>query len=188
MTKKHFSLFITLLCCGFALAACGSDDDNKIYIVDENWQADNEKIIADIKANPEYTELKSQTNAGSIYYKALEPKAPIHGEKKPIYYTSEVKVYYFGMSMDETTRKIDYLFDSSDYPLQEPKTFAVKGLIDGFSTALQMMQPGDRWEIWIPWQLGYGSIGNRTSAGQAARPWSYSTLTFEVEVLSVEKQ
>lgn len=188
MLKKHLPLFLIALGCALALTACGSDDKNSVYIPDDKWQADNEKVIADIKANPEYKELKSQTNAGSIYYKVLEPKSPTHGAKDSIYYTSEVKVYYYGMAMNETGRKIDLLFDSADHPLQETRTFNVNGVVDGFSTALQNMLPGDRWEIWIPWQLGYGASGNRSTTGQSSRPWAYSTLMFEVEVVEVIAQ
>lgn len=104
-----------------------------------------------------------------------------------IYYTSKVKVHYFGISMDVTTRKMEYLFDSADYPYQDPRESTVNGVVDGFGTALQHMHPGDRWEIWIPWQLGYGSTGSHNASGQQTVPWPYSTLKFEVEVVEVIK-
>lgn len=185
--KKYFYLFIIALCCGFALTACG-DDDDEVYIVDENWKADNEKVIADIKANPEYKELKSESNAGSIYYKVLEPKAPKHGARDTIFYNSVVKVYYFGMSMDKTSRKIEVEFDSADLPGKDPATFSVDGVIDGFTTALHNMFPGDRWEIWIPWQLGYGVSGKKNTTTGRWEIYPYSTLKFEVEVLEVVEQ
>jgi len=182
--KKYFYLLLIALCSTAFFSACG-DDDVEIYIVDDKWQADNEKVIAEIAANPEYTELKSQSNAGSIYYKVLKQGT----SNEQIYYTSTVKLYYHGISMDETTREMTYLFDSRDPVIdssQTWKTFPVNELVDGFSTALQHMHPGDRWEIWIPWQLGYGATGNITS-GQSQRPWSFSTLRFELEVLEVLK-
>lgn len=40
------------------------------------------------------------------------------------------------------------------------------------------MHPGDRWMIYIPYELGYGS---RTSGPIPA----YSTLIFEVELLMI---
>jgi peptidylprolyl isomerase/FKBP-type peptidyl-prolyl cis-trans isomerase FklB len=51
-------------------------------------------------------------------------------------------------------------------------------LIDGFSTALQHMEVGDKWEVWIPWQLGYGAIGQREIK-------AYSTLVFEIELVDI---
>jgi len=187
--KKYFYCLIAVFCAGVFFTSCGDDNDNEIYIVDENWQADNEQVIAEIAKNSDYKEIKSQSNAGSIYYKVLEPKSPdIVPSNDTIYYSSKVKVYYFGVSMDETSRKMEYLFDSADYPYQSPRTFSVSGVVDGFATALQHMHPGDRWEIWIPWQLGYGSTGNHNSTTrQSSRPWAYSTLKFEVEVLEIVK-
>ena len=185
--KKYFYLFLIALCSGVVFSSC-SDDDDELYIVDENWQADNEKVFAQIVLDPEYTKLESQSNGGSIYYKVLEAKSP---NSKPsdetIYYTSNVKVHYFGISMDVTSRKMEYEFDSADYPYKDPATFTVSGVVDGFSTALQHMHPGDRWEIWIPWQLGYGSTGNRNASGQQTLPWPHSTLKFEVEVIEIVK-
>lgn len=181
-TKQYFRLLLIALCVGVFFASCSKDDDN-VYIVDDAWQADNEKVFDEIAKNPEYTELKSLSNGGSIYYKVLK-----QGEStERIYYTSTVKIYYHGISMDETTRKMTYVFDSNDPENVEGQTWAifqVNNAVDGFFTALQNMHPGDRWEIWIPWQLGYGAIGNRVQ-GQNIRPWAYSTLKFEVEVLEV---
>lgn len=186
MMKKYFSLLLIALCTGFVLSSCSSDDDVKIYIVDDAWQADNEKAFNEIAKNPEYKELKSESNVGSIYYKVLEPKTSTTPTNDRIFYTSKVKVYYFGVSMDEISRKMEYVFDSSsaDPVTQTPATFTVSGVVDGFGTALQNMHPGDRWEIWIPWQLGYGSTGNIV-LNQSARPWAYSTLKFEVEVVEI---
>jgi FKBP-type peptidyl-prolyl cis-trans isomerase len=185
MIKRYFYYLTIIFCAGIIFSSCGTDDDNEVYIVDENWKTDNENVFAEIAANPEYTEIKSQSNAGSIYYKVLEPKSQTTvPSNESIFYTSKVKVYYFGISMDETSRKMEYLFDSADLPYQSPATFSVSGVVDGFATALQHMHPGDRWEIWIPWKLGYGATGNYSS-GQSARPWAYSTLKFEVEVIEI---
>lgn len=183
-TIQYFRLLLIALCAGVFFASCSNDDDDNVYIVDDAWQADNEKVFDEIAKNPEYTEIKSLSNGGSIYYKVLK-----QGEStERIYFTSTVKVYYHGISMDEETREMTYMFDSNDPENIEGQTsviFQVDGVVDGFSTALQNMHPGDRWEVWIPWQLGYGARGNRTQTGQSIRPWAYSTLKFEVEVLEV---
>ncbi|MDD4514198.1 FKBP-type peptidyl-prolyl cis-trans isomerase [Massilibacteroides sp.] len=189
MMKKLFYLLAVIACTGAMFSSCSSDDDDDIYIVDDAWQADNERVFNEIAQNPEYKELKSKSNAGSIYYKELEPKSPATLTEEQIFYTSTVKVYYYGMSMDITSRKMEYLFDTSDYPLRDPATFAVSGVVDGFATALQFMHPGERWEIWIPWKLGYGSTGNRDSySGSSKVPWAYSTLKFEVEVVEIVEE
>jgi len=49
----------------------------------------------------------------------------------------------------------------------------VSGVVDGFTTALQHMRKGDRWKVYIPYQLGYGESANSSIPG-------YSTLVFDI--------
>ncbi len=184
--KKYCYLFLIVLCSGVLFTSCGNDDE-ETYIVDENWQADNEKVINEIARNPEYSKLESLGGTGSIYYKVLKEGA----STDTIYYTSSVKLYYHGISMDEVSRKMTSMFDSNDPTIDESQSWSIlktNELVDGFSTALQYMHPGDRWEIWIPWQLGYGAAGNRNYSGQSIRPWAYSTLKFELEIVEIVQQ
>ena len=51
-------------------------------------------------------------------------------------------------------------------------------VIDGWRIVLKMMHIGDRWMIYIPYNLGYGS---RTSGPIPA----FSTLVFEIELLGI---
>lgn len=70
-------------------------------------------------------------------------------------------------------------FDSS-YKRGKPATFPVKGVIKGWTEALQLMKPGAEWELFIPPDLAYGARG----AGNVIPP--DSTLIFKVELLSVK--
>ena len=95
---------------------------------------------------------------------------------EPIYYTSQVEVYYKGTFIDGT------VFDDGSFEHGAPAVFAPSGVVDGFGTALQHMHPGDRWEIWIPQQMGYGSTGS-TAGSVTIKP--YTTLIFDLEVVRV---
>ncbi len=70
-------------------------------------------------------------------------------------------------------------FDSS-YKRGQPATFPVRGVIKGWTEALQLMKTGSKWMLYVPADLAYGDRG----AGQLIKPGS--TLIFEVELLSIE--
>lgn len=59
-----------------------------------------------------------------------------------------------------------------------PATFRLNELITGWITALREMPAGSRWEIVIPYNLGYGS---RASGPIKA----FSTLIFDITLLDV---
>jgi len=46
---------------------------------------------------------------------------------------------------------------------------------------LQLMKVGGKWELYIPYNLAYGSRG----AGRVIKP--YSTLVFQIELLEIVK-
>lgn len=70
-------------------------------------------------------------------------------------------------------------FDSS-YQRNQPASFPVNGVIKGWTEALQLMKEGDKWELVIPPDLGYGSRG----AGNIIP--ADATLIFEVELLEIK--
>ena len=50
------------------------------------------------------------------------------------------------------------VFDSS-FDRGEPATFAPNQVIKGWTEAMQLMVEGDKWEMYIPSELGYGDSG-----------------------------
>ncbi len=84
-----------------------------------------------------------------------------------------VKCNYRGTTIDGKE------FDSS-YRRGEPAKFPVKGVIKGWTEALQLMPVGSKWELYVPADLAYGERG----AGGVIGP--NQTLIFEVELLSIE--
>lgn len=70
------------------------------------------------------------------------------------------------------------VFDSS-IRRGTPATFAPNQVIAGWTEALQLMRPGDKWELTIPPQLGYGDRG----AGGGKIPGG-ATLIFQLELIS----
>ena len=83
-----------------------------------------------------------------------------------------VTVNYRGTLIDGTE------FDSS-YKRGQPATFPVGGVIRGWTEALQKMNAGSKWKLFVPSDLAYGPQGRPGIAPNAV-------LIFEVELLSVQ--
>ncbi len=88
--------------------------------------------------------------------------------------TDYVTAHYHGTLIDGR------VFDSS-VQRGQPNEFPVNGVIGGWTEALQLMQVGDKWRLYIPPALAYGKRG----AGPTIGP--DETLIFEVELISVRK-
>lgn len=67
--------------------------------------------------------------------------------------SSGVKVRYEGSLMDGS------VFDSSEGKGDGTAIFPVRGVIPGFSAAVQMMRPGDEWLVYVPKELAYAGGG-----------------------------
>jgi FKBP-type peptidyl-prolyl cis-trans isomerase FkpA len=85
-----------------------------------------------------------------------------------------VKVHYKGTLLDGTE------FDSS-YGRGEPAVFPLNRVIAGWTEGVQLMPVGSKYKFYIPSELAYGT---RNTGSIPAN----STLTFEVELLSIESQ
>lgn len=85
---------------------------------------------------------------------------------------STVTVHYTGALINGK------VFDSS-VSRGEPISFALNRVIPGWTEGLQMMREGEKAELVIPQDLGYGAEGSR-----GAIP-PYQTLVFQVELIAV---
>ena len=63
-----------------------------------------------------------------------------------------VTTHYHGTLIDGT------VFDSS-VDRGEPASFAVGGVIKGWTEALQLMSVGSKWKLYVPYDLAYGERG-----------------------------
>lgn len=84
----------------------------------------------------------------------------------------KVRCHYHGTLIDGT------VFDSS-VQRGRPAEFPVSGVIQGWVEALQLMQEGSKYRLFIPPDLAYGTRGAGGSIGPNA------TLIFDVELLEI---
>ena len=133
------------------------------------------RVILSYKITPDLNNLQQKTS-DYIYCRMLEKG---EGTMKPIY-TDSVITHYRG--------KLIPLYDGSEVVFDQsfkgelntetavPVGFAVGGVIVGWTTALQEMVEGDRWEVYIPQGLGYGQTGSGNSIP------AHSTLIFDMKL------
>ena len=124
-----------------------------------------------IEQNREWLKTKSQEPGiksldKGIYYKVLK-----NGNKNlpSPNRSSVVTVHYTGKTINGKK------FDSSRGGVAP--AMRLRDLIQGWIIALQAMHPGDRWEVYIPAEMGYGKFSQPGIPGG-------STLVFDIELIS----
>merc|ERR1712066_611766 len=70
-------------------------------------------------------------------------------------------------------------FDSS-YDRGSPTSFAPNQVIKGWTEAMQLMVEGDKWEMYIPSELGYGDSGSPPKIPGG------SVLAFTMEIMKIK--
>ncbi|WP_420554926.1 FKBP-type peptidyl-prolyl cis-trans isomerase [Neptuniibacter marinus] len=104
-----------------------------------------------------------------LQYEILE--AGEEGSEKPTR-ESKVRTHYHGTFIDGK------VFDSS-YDRGQPAEFPVGCVIAGWTEALQLMNKGAKWKLYIPYNLAYGEQGSPGGIPP------YSALVFDVELLEI---
>ena len=192
MKKSILWVIGLLFSASLAITSCDETDG----VVDPyfNWEERNQLYIDSIakvaQANPDQwrmihtfkfdaplNDLSFDAN-DYIYCKVLEKGT---GTVKPVY-TDSVSTHYRGRLIPLYNGE-KVVFDQSykgelNPDIAQSVTFSVGGVIDGWTTALQHMVEGDRWEVYIPSELGYGLQGSNSIPG-------YSTLCFDIHLVKV---
>ena len=132
-----------------------------------------EKATTNLEEGKKFLKENQKKEGVKVLPSGLQYKVLVEGSGKTPEATDAVTVNYKGTLIDGTE------FDSS-YKRGQPTTLKVKGVIKGWTEALQLMKEGSKWQLFIPPELAYGE---RTS-GRNIPP--HSTLIFEVELISVQ--
>jgi FKBP-type peptidyl-prolyl cis-trans isomerase len=129
----------------------------------DKLKAETELFFKNNRARPEVTVTPS-----GLQYEVL-----VHGKggpkPKP---TDKVSVNYRGTLLDGT------VFDSSDLH-GGPAEFGVREVVPGWIEALQLMSVGDKFRLYVPAGLAYGSRGNGKIPPNAP-------LIFDIELLGIK--
>jgi FKBP-type peptidyl-prolyl cis-trans isomerase len=175
----------------FAAGLRDAMTDSPQRLTDEEIQAEmmafQERMTAEMEANAQAM-ASANSSAGSAFLAENGAREGVLTTDSGLQYEvltagdgatpgpeDSVQVHYRGTLIDGTE------FDSS-YARGEPVTFGVTQVISGWTEALQMMQVGSKYKLFIPSELAYGSGG----AGDRIGP--NATLIFEVELLDIPSQ
>lgn len=198
ISKYLFRLLLLLAMPLLVLTACSESEGNDDEYPD--WKATNERAF-----NTVYNMAKEQGDDNGAWRTynvyslpssaatAPESNIVVHvlnegkGTGNPLF-TDTVNIHYRGKLLPSKSYAEGYVFDSSwsgDYNLatmQPYDALPVSGYIDGVATALQHMSIGDRWEVYIPYQLAYGKTGFATGGIPG-----YSMLIFDVTLVGYSR-
>jgi peptidylprolyl isomerase len=144
-----------------ALAYKGQRDPKGMLVFEVELVDVPNRAPADVKAPP----ADAMKTASGVAYKVLQDGT---GGRHPRT-SNQVTVNYTGWTTDGR------MFDSSVVRGQ-PATFAVDGVIPGWTEALQLMYEGEKIRVWIPEKLAYGG-----------RQAPYGMLVFDVELLKINQ-
>ncbi len=198
LLKKYFLMMPMLLFFATALVSCSEADDSVEEYPD--WQNYNTTYFNNIYATAKSAITSGDSDTWKIYKSWSMPKDTttfVSGPEDYIVvkvlesgigsgcplYTDNVWVHYQGRILPSTSYASGYVFDQSYYGTFNentavPTELGVSSTVDGFSTALQNMHIGDHWQIYIPYQLGYGTSSSNTTIP------AYSVLVFDVRLVS----
>lgn len=128
-------------------------------------EQDGREFLKNNATRPEITVTES-----GLQYEVLISGDSSGVQPKP---TDTVVTHYHGTLIDGT------VFDSS-VQRGVPAEFGLNRVITGWTEALQLMRPGDKYKLFLPPELAYGERSPSEKIGPNA------TLIFEVELLEVK--
>ena len=142
-------------------------------VVNDHFRQLAEEAYAQNKASGEAFLAENAKKEGvTVLPSGLQYEVIAAGSGKKPSATDRVQCHYEGTLIDGT------VFDSS-IKRGEPAVFGVNQVIKGWVEALQLMQEGAKWRLYIPYDMAYGEHG----AGEMIPP--YSALVFDVELIKV---
>lgn len=196
MSKKIYLFSLILLALTFT--ACSETEEVSKY---DNWQARNEAFIdsianrhADLATRGELDSIHMISAGGvPLYFKKKDPvgnNGIVEGAKP--FYTSTVTVYSKATNILGDVLQGNFTGANPSIDFSEIHSLAVsnRSIISvGFAEALQRMQVGERWEIYVPWNYSFGSSDyslNGFDGYSATTVLGYSSLIYDVQLLSFE--
>ena len=184
---KYILLALILFPFAGMVSSCSEDSEEEGEY--DDWQNRNDVVTAEWAGSSMKKIIcysKNTTISGNvadyIYVEVLESGT---GIETPLF-TDTCRLAYRGRLIPSKSYPEGYVFDQSylgDFNWntigvakdENGRDFVCHDFVAGFTTALMNMHIGDHWRVYIPYQLGYGSLAKPTC--------SYSNLIFDVALV-----
>ncbi|MBJ59320.1 MAG: peptidylprolyl isomerase [Flavobacteriales bacterium] len=149
-----------------------SEQESNVILQDFFGKLAKKAQSANVEAGQKFLSENAKRNGVVTTNTGLQYEVLVEGTGDSPKENDKVTVHYHGTLIDGT------VFDSS-VDRGKPATFPVNGVIPGWVEALQLMNQGAKYKLFIPSELAYGERGAGGSIGPNA------TLIFEVELISI---
>lgn len=152
-------LLILLVVALVSVTGCKKDKSNPYDAIDH-------QLILNYLQKNNLTASAKSTGSGLYYIVTSQGDAT-----RPKYY-STVYVKYVGTLLDGTQ------FDSSYEASEQPASFALTGVIKGFSEGLQLFGKGGKGKLFIPSSIGYGDVAQGVIPANSVLVFDFELVTF----------
>ena len=162
---------------------------NELRLTQEEMTLAKEELMKQVKAmleEQQNTQAAGNLESGNLFLAENAKKEGVTTTESGLQYkvitagagatpteTDTVVTHYRGTLIDGRE------FDSS-YSRNKPATFPVKGVIKGWTEALQLMKVGAKWQLFIPSNIAYGA----SKRSELILP--NTALIFEIELLEIK--
>ena len=201
IAKRLASCILLLASSLLLLTSCSETEEESEFA---NWQSKNENFFKEVYANAVSRRASGDSSwmtlrkwslkeDDSSFHADIDDNIVVHvlsesGSTSPSpLFTDTVRVVYEGRLIPSPSYPSGYVFQKTFEGEYNPATavavkLGVQEVRDGFATALQHMSIGDRWEVYIPYQLAYGKTGFATGGIPG-----YSMLIFDVTLVGYSR-
>ena len=153
------------------LAACGPKDNSADSGAQTQMTPDMQALAAGSKFLDDNSKKPGvKTTASGLQYMVLREGTGSHPTA-----TDNVTVNYRGTLIDGTE------FDNSKKYPDRSNVYPMGGVIRGWAEALERMNPGAKWRLFVPSDLAYGSDGGPNIGPNA-------TLIYDLELVSISRE
>ncbi len=149
-------------------------EDEADMFISEYMDQLSERLSAENRAKGEKFLAANKRKAGVMETESgLQYKVIKQGEGAAPSYDDYVSVLYTCSTLDG--KVVDESTDRDD-----PAMFWLSNVVHGFAEGVMLMNPGSKYTLWVPADIGYGDGSEEIALG--------STLVFEVELLSIDEE